>query len=132
MTVFRYFHCAGLSAHKETAVVQEVTAPPKVPSLRSRSLTDAIRVVKRPYKTSPSVTKLKSVEANNSHKSKPAKATKNRTVVQLLQQSLVQRDAAQQPRSRAISGKQRRYCSTISQQSRLLKSIFLNEFRATN
>jgi hypothetical protein len=119
MLVLLYFHCAGLSSCKETAVACEVTsAPPKVPSFKSRSLTDAIRVVKRPYKTSPSVTKLKSVEANNAHKSKPTKATKNRTVVQLLQQSLVQRDAAQQPRSHTISGKQRRNCSTISQQSR--------------
>lgn len=124
--VFLYFHCVGLSSScKETAAVQEVTsAPPKVPSLKSRSLTDAIRVVKKPYKTIQSVTKLKSVESSNSHKFKPTKATKTRTVVQLLQQSLVQRGDAKELQSRTIGRKQRRSCSTISQQSTLSKSIF--------
>jgi len=69
-----------------------------------------------------------SVEASNSRTQMQAKSSQNRTVVQLLQQSLMQRGAAQlstKPRNRTINSKQRRYCNTISQQSKILSLMFL-------
>jgi hypothetical protein len=58
-----------------------------------------------------------------------SKANENRTVVQLLQNALVQRKAIKQtrPRARVVNGKQRNHCNTISQQS-MLPIVLLYSF----